>query len=184
LDTFTRTWPGKVTLVVGASLFIAACAHVSIPLPFTPIPLTLSDLAVVLVGLCLSPSLAFASLILYLAEGAAGAPVFNPGPLAGVYHLVGPTGGFLFAYPFAAVATSAAVRALAGLRSRFAAAATSALLGSTILMTLGVLWLGTLLHLAPATAFKLGALPFLPGQAVKILAAAGIFTSLQRWRKA
>ncbi len=183
LRPFAETLPGKAALAIVASLFVAAAAHISIPLPFTPVPLTLGNMAVILVGLFLSPSLAFAALIAYLAEGAAGAPVFNPGGLGGVHQLVGPTGGFLFAYPLAAVAASAAVRAFSRVSSRFVAATLAATLGTALVMFFGVAWLGLLLHLSPAGAFRLAAAPFLPGEIVKILAAAGIFTSLERWRK-
>jgi biotin transport system substrate-specific component len=184
LRPFLETLQGKAALAFAASLFVAAAAHVSIPLPFTPVPLTLGNMAVILVGLFLSPSLAFAALIAYLAEGAAGAPVFNPGGLGGVHQLVGPTGGFLFAYPLAAVAASAAVRFFSRIASRFAAATLAATLGTALVMFFGVVWLGFLLHLTPGIAFKLGVAPFLPGEIVKILAAAGIFASLQRWHKA
>ena len=184
LGTLEQTLPGKAVLAITATAFIALCAHVPVPLPFTPIPLTLSDMAVILVGLFLAPSTAFAALILYLAEGAAGMPVFNPGGLGGVAQLVGPTGGFLFAYPLAALAASVAVRAGSRLASKFVAAAAAAFLGSVILMVLGVAWLGISHHLSPWLAIELGALPFLPGQVVKIVAAAGIFSALQRWQKA
>ncbi len=184
LDQFTQTLPGKAVLALSASLFIAACAHISFPLPFTPVPLTLGNMAVILVGLFLSPATAFAAVILYLAEGAAGLPVFNPGGLGGVAQLVGPTGGFLFAYPFAAVAASFLVRSAARLTSRFAAATLASTVGTAIVLLCGVTWLGTLLHLAPATALKMGIAPFLPGEVIKVLSAAGIYTSIQRWRKA
>src|ERR1700683_4213438 len=67
-----------IALVVGASLFVALCARVTLPLPFTPVPLTLQNFGVLLVGLTLGPRRAFAALVLYLAEGLMGMPVFNP----------------------------------------------------------------------------------------------------------
>jgi hypothetical protein len=126
LDAFSRTFTGKAALVVCASLFVAACAHLIVPLPFTPVPLTLSDLAVLLVGLALGPELAFAALVLYLAEGAAGLPVFSPTGPGGLVQLFGFTGGYLLAYPFAAALAGYVDRLL--LRrlphvTRFAAAA-------------------------------------------------------------
>ena len=92
----------QVILVVGASLFVALCAHITIPLPFTPVPLTLQNFAVLLVGLMLGSRRGFAALALYLAEGAVGLPVFNPIGPGGIVHLFGPTGGFLLAYPLVA----------------------------------------------------------------------------------
>src|ERR1700680_4820589 len=68
----------QVALVVGGSLFIALCARITIPLPFTPVPLTVQNFGVLLVGLLLGSRRGFAALALYLAEGAMGMPVFSP----------------------------------------------------------------------------------------------------------
>src|ERR1700675_871971 len=92
----------QVAVVVGASLFVALCARITVPLPFTPVPLTLQNFGVLLVGLALGPRRAFAALVLYLAEGLVGMPVFNPTGPGGIAQLLGPTGGFLLAYPFVA----------------------------------------------------------------------------------
>ena len=176
-----ETLPGQILLAVVASAVVALCAHASVSIPFTPVPFTLSDFAVVLVGLTLAPATAFAAMMLYLLEGALGLPVFNPGGLGGVAQLLGPTGGFLFAYPLAAFTAGWLRRKLpTGMGVNLLAAAAA----SALLMFVGVLWLGSLLHLAPGTSLRLGLLPFLPGQAVKVLAAAGIFTSLRRWHRA
>src|ERR1700758_4085708 len=77
----------QVALVVGASLFVALCARITIPIPGTPVPLTLQNFGVLLVGLLLGPRRAFAAMVLYLAEGAAGLPVFNPAGLGGPAQL-------------------------------------------------------------------------------------------------
>ena len=186
LESLNRTLAGKAALAFAASLFVALCAHAIVPLPFTPVPVTLSDLAVVLVGLVLGPVTGFMALAMYLLEGATGMPVFSPSGPGGLAQLLGPTGGYLMAYPFAAAAAGALFQVLKR-PANFIAAFVSALTGSAILMTSGVVWLGFVLHLHSAQAFRLGALPFLPGQAVKLLVAAGIVTSLrqlQRTRKA
>src|ERR1700742_3976494 len=93
---------GKTLLVIGATAFVAACAHVSLPLPFTPVPLTLQNFAVLLVGMALGSRRGFAALALYLFEGACGLPVFSPTGPGGVLQLHGLTGGFLMAYPLVA----------------------------------------------------------------------------------
>src|SRR5215468_5349354 len=98
----TLEWAKQVAIVVGASLFVALCARVTIPLPFTPVPLTLQNAGVLLVGLLLGPRRGFAALALYLAEGTAGLPVFSPIGPEGLARLAGPTGGYLMAYPFVA----------------------------------------------------------------------------------
>src|SRR5450755_4266472 len=94
---------GQVAIVISASLFVALCARVTLPLPFTPVPLTLQNFGVLTVGLLLGSRRGFAALVLYLVEGASGMPVFSPAILgSGIAHLLGPTGGFLMAYPLVA----------------------------------------------------------------------------------
>src|ERR1700679_947944 len=95
-------WPLAVGL---GSLFVCVVAHLSIPLWFTPVPITLQPIAVRLLGLLLSPPPAAAALVLYLIEGAAGLPVFTPHGPGGLLQLLGPTGGYLLSYPFAAAST-------------------------------------------------------------------------------
>jgi biotin transport system substrate-specific component len=172
LTSHTHTLAGKAAVVVGASLFVAVCAHFTVPLPYTPVPLTLGDLAVLLVGLALGPQLAFTALALYLA----GLPVFAPNGMPGLAHLLGPTGGYLFAYPFAAALAGFLVRALKSL-PRYASAFTGAFAASTLIMASGAAWLSIYLHHSAALTLELAILPFLPGQIVKILSAAGIYTA-------
>lgn len=178
---------GRAALVVAGSLLVGLCAHLTVPLPFTPVPLTLSDLAVLLVGLSLGPVAGFAALTLYLAEGAVGLPVFNPAGVGGLHQLFGATGGYLLAYPFAAAIAGGLFRVFGrgrdGSALKFAGATGAAAVASALIMTLGVVWLGLVAHLPAARALLLGGLPFLPGQVVKVLAAAGIVTSIQRWHR-
>src|SRR5260370_3693666 len=114
---------GKTLLVIGATAFVAACAHISLPLLFTPVPLTLQNFAVILVGMALGPTVGFSAMVLYLAEGALGLPVFTPsGGPAGMAHLLGPNGGFLFSYPPAPAPARLLVRAFHPLTPRFPSA--------------------------------------------------------------
>src|SRR2546421_10286790 len=95
----------RVVAVVLGALVVAAAAQVAVPLPGTPVPMTLQPMAVLLVGGLLGAPLGALSMILYLAMGAAGLPVFTPTvPLVGMARLIGPTGGYLLAYPLAAYA--------------------------------------------------------------------------------
>src|SRR2546421_31739 len=104
IDHSTLVIRRVVAVVLGAAL-VAVAAQVSIPLPGTPVPMTLQPMAVLLVGGLLGGPLGALSMILYLAMGAAGLPVFTPTvPLVGVARLLGPTGGYLLAYPIAAFA--------------------------------------------------------------------------------
>ena len=173
-------WALQVALVVGASLFVALCARVTLPLPFTPVPLTLQNFGVLLVGLTLGSRRGFAALTLYLVEGAVGMPVFNPAGLGGVAQLLGPTGGYLLAYPFAA--------ALAGWimergRKTFARAAIAGLLAEVVLFTSGISWLAVLTH-SFAQAVRFGLYWFVFAEVIKIMSAAGIAAGWYRTHKA
>jgi biotin transport system substrate-specific component len=142
----------------------------------------MQDLAVLLVGLTLGPVDGFAALVLYLAEGAAGMPVFNPQGLGGVAQMFGPTGGFLLAYSFVAAIAGWGARSIR-LGSTFARAAIGSLLASAVLFGFGATWLAQYTHASPATVLRMAVYPFLPGNIVKVAAASGIFSSLSRWRR-
>lgn len=174
-----HTMPGRAVLAVAASVFVAICAHLSVPLWFTPVPLTLSDFAVVLVGLALGPATAFSALVLYLLEGACGLPVFSQHGPGGIAQLTGFTGGYLVSYPIAAALAGYLVRALRGIRSRFAVAAIACTAANLLILVAGAAWFAHLKHLSLAGLFTLAIAPFLPGQVAKIAAAAGIHTTLR-----
>src|SRR6202020_1990338 len=139
---------GKVILTVAASAFVAICAHISFPLPFTPVPLTLQNFAVILVGMWLGPVAAFSAMVLYLAEGAMGLPVFTPHSVGGIAHLLGPNGGYLFSYPLAAAIAGCVVRALQPITTRFRSALIAAAVASLPIFIMGASWLSHLLHLS------------------------------------
>ncbi|QHS51095.1 biotin transporter BioY [Edaphobacter sp. 12200R-103] len=174
---------GRAAVVVGATLFVAACAHISIPLPFTPVPLTLQNFAVLLVGLLLGPTAGFAAMALYLAEGAMGLPVFNPGGAGGVLQLLGPTGGYLLSYPLVAAMAGWVFRSVP-LKSLYGRAALAGTLATIILFAAGSLWMAQLLHLSSSAVWTMTITPFLPGEIVKIAAAAGLAASIRNWRRA
>ncbi len=166
----------QVALVVGASLFVALCAHITIPLPFTPVPLTVQNFGVLLVGLMLGSRRGFAALALYLAEGAMGMPVFSPVGPGGIAHLLGPTGGFLLAYPLVAWIAGCVMEHG---RKSFARAAMGGLLGEVVLFTGGLTWLAVLTH-SVAQAFRWGLYWFLFAEVIKVMMAAGIAARWQR----
>jgi biotin transport system substrate-specific component len=169
----------QVAIVVGASLFVALCARITVPLPFTPVPLTLQNFGVLLVGMLLGSRRGFAALALYLAEGMAGMPVFNPTGLGGLAQLAGPTGGFLLAYPF--VAGVAGLIVEMGKRT-FARAATAALVAEMILFTAGISWLYILTH-SFAQALRFGLYWFVFAEIIKVMLAAGILSGWSRLRR-
>jgi biotin transport system substrate-specific component len=178
-----KSLTGKILLIVGATAFVGACAHISFPLPFTPVPLTLQNFAVILVGMALGPVAGFSAMVLYLAEGALGLPVFTPYSSGGIAHLLGPTGGFLFSYPLAAAIAGWVVRAMQPLTSRFRRALVAATAATLPIFLLGAGWLGHFLHLSVPATWSLAIIPFLPGEIVKITAAAGLYSTFQHWRK-
>jgi biotin transport system substrate-specific component len=161
----------QVALVVGGSLLVALCARIAIPIPGTPVPLTVQNFGVLLVGLLLGSWRGFAALALYLAEGAMGMPVFSPvgaGGIAQLFH--GATSGFLLAYPL--VAWAAGYIMERG-RKSFARAAMGGLLGEAVLFIGGLSWLAVLTH-SVAQAFRWGLYWFLFAEVIKVMMAAGI----------
>lgn len=169
-------------IVLSGTLLAAICAHIVLPLYFTPVPLTLQPLAVLLLGLVLSPRLAAATMAAYLAEGAIGLPVFAPGTeiFGGMAHLFGPTGGYLFAYPVAAALISVIWR-----RSRrgFASAVLAAAAGDLLILLCGALWLAVWTHASAPVDLVMAVFPFLPGDALKVAAAAGMAVGFVRIRR-
>ena len=174
IKSATRSWPAswivQGALVFGASLFVALCAHITIPLPFTPVPLTLQNFAVLVVGLALGSRRGFAALALYLAEGLSGLPVFSPIGPGGLAQLLGPTGGYLMAYPFVAfVAGFISERG----RQSFARYAIAAAAGEVVLFIGGVSWLALFFRGSWWQAAQFGLYPFVFAEVAKVLVAAG-----------
>lgn len=154
-----------VAIFLGTAL-VAAAAQIAVPLPGTPVPMTLQPLAVLLVGGLLGPWLGAASLFVYLALGAAGLPVFTPVGLPGVARLLGPTGGYLLAYPLAAYA----VGRVAGDGGQFVRLALATLAG-LVLIHLGGLAQLLVLTGSLSRAAQFGTLPFLLGDCLKMVLA-------------
>jgi biotin transport system substrate-specific component len=146
---------------------VALCAQVSIPLPFTPVPITGQTFAVLFTGAVLGGRRGVLALLLYLAWGAMGLPVFAGGA-AGIYRFFGPTGGYLIAYPLAAGLVGALAER--GWDRNPHRAPAMMLTGNFVISGLGVLWLARFTGgLGPALVK--GLLPFLPGDLVKMLLA-------------
>lgn len=172
-------WAKQVALVLSASLFVALCARITLPLPFTPVPLTLQNFGVLLVGLTLGARRGFAAMALYLIEGVAGLPVFNPTGPGGIAQLLGPTGGFLMVYPL--------VAGLAGFildrgQRTFARAAISGLLAEILLFAGGVGWLAVYTH-SFSQAVRFGFYLFIFAEVLKVMFAAAIAIRIRRTPK-
>lgn len=181
MDTLRNSLFGRIILAVSATAFVAACAHVSVPLPYTPVPVVLSDFAVLLVGMVLGPVAGFMAMALYLAEGAVGLPVFSPHGPGGLFQLVGPTGGYLFSYPLAAAAAGLAGILTRRGRSAFTSAILTGTVAIAIILASGAIWLGHLGFGNSSTTWNVAVTPFLFGSLAKIVAAAIVFSSTERW---
>lgn len=172
----TGTW-STALLALGGSLAIAASAQIQVPMQ--PVPMTMQSLVVLLVGIAYGWRLGAATVMLYLAEGMIGLPVFA-GFRAGPAVLAGPTGGFLIGFvPAAALAGWLAAQG----RTRGVFRATATLLaGHAVLFALGVAWLAVLIGFDRAVV--VGLLPFLPGTAVKAALGAALLAALRGARRA
>jgi biotin transport system substrate-specific component len=149
--------------VLAGALVVALASQIAVPLPGTPVPMTLQPLAVLLVGGLLGPRLGTLSLALYLGLGAASLPVFTPVGAPGLARLFGPTGGYLLAYPFAA----AVVGWTTSRRAGWAGAILGPLLGMVVVHAGGLAQLVVLTGTASG-AMAMGVVPFALGDAIKV----------------
>lgn len=161
-----------IEVALGA-LLVAAAAQAAVPVPFNPVPMTLQPLAVLVVGGLLGASGGVAALVTYLALGVAGLPVFAGGS-SGVWHLAGPTGGYLLAFPVAAGVTGALLGRSAGILRVLLACA----LGMVVIHVGGVAQLA-LLGGDPGLALRIGFVPFLTGDLLKVGLAAAVILGLR-----
>lgn len=175
-----------LTVVLG-SLLVAVCAHIAFPLWFTPVPITMQTFAVLLLGLLLSPGMAASVMVAYLIEGAAGLPVLAPTGTVAFLHIFGPTGGYLLSYPAVAALVSYLRRRFAGMQSAggiFAGSLLAAALGGVLILLSGAAWLEILTRQPAITVLMMAVVPFLAGDILKTIAAAGAVTGLRRFRRA
>jgi biotin transport system substrate-specific component len=171
--------------VLFVAALTAAAAQVSVPLPFTAVPFTFQPMVVLLGGLALGSKLGCASQVLYLAAGIAGLPVFAASVTLppGALRLLGPTGGYLMAYPLAAFVVG--FLAERGYSRRYGAAVLAMLAGLGIVYACGVTWLAMFANVGTVTAgvgvqaaVAAGVAPFVLADIVKLFAAAAILPGL------
>jgi len=163
-----------------AVVLTAAAAQVAIRLPFTPVPFVLTPLAVLLAGAALGPRLGFVAMAIYLAAGVAGMPVFAPSPdlPPGALRLIGPTGGYLLAYPLAAAITG--YLAERGWDRHYLGSAAAMLVGLCVIFAGGVAGLALLVTHTLSGALTQGLKWFIALDVLKVLVAALILPSA--WR--
>jgi biotin transport system substrate-specific component len=171
----------KAAAVLFVAVLTAAAAQVSVPLPFTPVPLTLQPMVVLLGGAALGSRLGMASQVLYLLAGIAGLPVFAASATLpqGALRLLGPTGGYLMSYPFAAFLTG--WLAERGFDRRYLTSVAAMAAGLAVIFTFGVSWLAWFAQPAPLglpKALATGLYPFIPVDLIKICIAAAIMPAV------
>src|SRR5215510_1196073 len=162
MTTLVQSIPSRRVAAIGVFGFaaaVAAASQIAIPLPFTPVPLTLQPMLVILAGMMLGPAAGAASMVFYLALGSSGAPVFTPVGAPGVLRFLGPTGGYLIAYPAAAWVAGALTRRASSLSARWLAGVAG----------IAVIYLGSV-----ARAIQMGVTPFAALDLVKAWIAAVI----------
>ncbi len=168
---------GAVALVTALT---AAAAQISVPLPFTPVPFTFQPMVVLVGAMALGARLGMTSQLLYLALGIAGLPVFAMSPTLpqGAARLLGPTGGYLMAYPFAAYLVGALAER--GFDRRYLASVAAMVSGLAVVFASGILWLGVFMPRAQGlgAAIASGLLPFVVADLLKLLAAAVVMPRL------
>jgi len=183
---------GHALQLLLANALLALCAKIAIPLPGTPVPLTLQTFGVMLIAVLFGARTSALAAVLYLIEGAAGLPVFQPFGSPAAARLFGPTAGYLMAFPPAAFITGRLVELLStrvtgdspsGARvatrnlAGWIAVGAALVPGQVVVFVCGWAWLASLIGATPA--FTQGVLPFLPGEVVKLVAAAAIARSVR-----
>lgn len=166
-----------VLIVVAASLLIAISAQVSVPVPFTPVPMTLQPMAILLAGALLGSTRGAAAATLYLLEGAVGLPVFASGKGGFIWLIAGPTAGYLLSYPLVAWVTGW-LSERGWSRSPLTTIPMMAS-GIALIHLGGWAWLSTVIGMGAAGAFAAGTVPFLAGDVLKIMIAAALLPTLQ-----
>ena len=162
----------QVGLVIGFSLLTALAAQIVIPVG--PIPFTGQTFAVLLTGALLGSRLGAITMIVYLLEGSSGLPFFVSGS-GGFWHLMGPTAGYLLAFPAAAFITGAFAEQ--GWDRRFLTAAAAMATGWIVIMLAGWLWFSLVMRTSPVLTLFDAVLKFVPGDLIKICLAAAVLPS-------
>jgi biotin transport system substrate-specific component len=158
-------------LVVGGALFVALFAQISIPLPFTPVPITGQTFAVLLVGGALGSLCGLASMSLYMLMGIVGLPVYA-NQAHGFEIIKGATGGYIVGFLVAGLLVG--YLADRGWDQKFSTSGTMMLTGNVIIFLVGLIWLQQVLHTSLADTLKFGLYPFVPGEIVKLYLAAAL----------
>jgi len=187
-----ESWATPALQLLLANALLVLCAKIAIPIPGTPVPITLQTFGVMLIAILFGARTASLASLLYLVEGAAGLPVFQPFGAVATMRLFGPTAGYLLAFPPAAFITGRLVELLSthvaedkpsganvvtrNLSGWFVVSA-ALVPGQVVIFLCGWAWLASLIGAVPA--FRQGVLPFLAGDLLKLAAAAAVARSVR-----
>ena len=175
-----RSLAVEALLVLGGAVFVALFAQIRIPLPFTPVPITGQTFAVLLVAATLGSIRGGAALALYVALGAAGAPVFT-GWARGLEILKGATGGYLIGFVVASIVVG--ILAERGWDKKFRSAIGAMLTGNVIIYLFGLPWLSQVVGTGFTKALELGLYPFVPGDLLKLYLAAALLPAAWKFAR-
>ncbi|MDQ3688639.1 MAG: biotin transporter BioY [Chloroflexota bacterium] len=173
-DLVPGTLARDVALVVGAAGLTGIAAQIAVPLPFTPVPLSLQTLTVLLAGATLGPMRGAVAMLLYLVAGMAGIPWFSEQRSGFDF----PSFGYILGFVAAAIVVGALARR--GADRTVPGTIGLMVIGNLVIYALGVAWLANSLGVGVPRALELGAVPFLIGDALKIVLAAGLLPGA--WR--
>ena len=176
--TKSKSLTANIAIAFSGSILLALLARLSIPAPFSPVPITGQTFGILFLGATLGSRLGVLSVIMYIAEGTIGLPVFAGGSL-GFLYLLGPTGGYLIGF-IPAVYLVGYLSEKGGIKNLFATTMTM-ILGTSIIFIFGISWLAVTAGFG--TAISIGLYPYLPGAAVKIILATEIVYSINHLNK-
>jgi biotin transport system substrate-specific component len=182
----TEGLAADVVRITAANILLVLCAHIVFVLPWTPVPITGQTFGVLLVAVLLGARRGALTLGLYLLEGIAGLPVFQPFGLPGPARFLGPTAGYLLAYtPAAFIAGwivqhgAVALRIYFRIQSNAVKLLIALMVGETIIFIGGCAWLASVMRLGWINSLRLGALPFLLGEVIKMALIMGTVGGLE-----
>ena len=180
IETLTKHQSAAITIsaVFAGSLLLALLAHLSIPVPFSPVPITGQTFGILFLGTMLGSRIGTLSVIMYISEGLMGLPVFAGGTM-GFLYLLGPTGGYLLGFIPAVYLVG--YLSEQGWINNFTSAFLTMTIGTSVIFIFGISWLAITAGLG--TALSIGLYSYLPGAAVKIILASGIVYSINRFNK-
>ena len=162
----------NIVFALFGTLLLAISSKIQVP--FWPVPMTMQTFVIFLIGMTYGIRLSFATVALYLFEGAAGLPVFASG--GGIAYLTGPTAGYLYGMLFASIVIS--YFANLGFSKTYFKATISLLIGSIIIFSIGIIYLGSIIGYQKAIA--VGLLPFIPSELFKIALAVSLIPTIQK----